>query len=408
MLSVKLDQIGMSDEENYDEYMMSGEDMSSFEMEVDSEEEESSENQQSMRQEEDVKDDNKMCESWYSTGKAFKCDNQFEKARMWFNKCQGNPQWWFKSLKQVIKCDLIEGKEIEEHLDQLLITINKNREFLGNSYTTGSLERLVDRAVPDLNSHIFFSNDTHHTSVNVSDLIKGLIYLRKFERLGAQLGHRLFQLVIVRKEVYSTWVNVLRGEMIPAERIKTLYKHIHLESYFVLLQLHVKRFCEDNIVELESLQLVVEQVGEFMQESLSVSQLPTITGVCHFGRFLLTWKSTDYYEQSQVVSRCEVELVSCFEDLEVIGGYKKGPSILSQLSLIGLVFCHLLLNDRTKVIPFERDQIKVLESDPLVLSLEGIYRSWTEMDLFGLEKQLVKLQAKFSPWFDGLVVKLAL
>lgn len=410
----------MSDEEDYAEYMMSEEDMSSFEMDVDSDVEP---DDAGLEQDQQVTGDDydgsagnsgdsmaaveKQCESWYDTGKAFKNDDQFEEARKWFMKCHASPIWWFKSLKQIIKSDLSQGLRVNERLREMFELVSTKKEMIGEeSYIYGSVKRLINRIVPDLNSHLLFTERLRQSSIDVSTLMERQRYLDILEKSVADMDQELRDLVTIRKIVYCVWIHVLRWEQIPKETLEDLHENVNLETYFILLQLHVRTFVDEDIVHLIELVKVVDEMGRFMTNSLSVSQIPTVTSVYHFARFLTLWKSTDHYNQSQMLSKCEGELTSCFQDLEAIGGTERDGLMLTRLSLMGIVFCHLLLNDKTKLVPFELEQIKVLEADELVVLLQELYQCWLDMDIYALEQCLLQLEDFYSPWYNVMIEKI--
>ncbi|QEU58547.1 Rri2 [Kluyveromyces lactis] len=410
----------MSDEEDYAEYMMSEEDMSSFEMDVDSDVEP---DDAGLEQDQQVTDDDydgsagnssdsvaaveKQCESWYDTGKAFKNDDQFEEARKWFMKCHASPMWWFKSLKQIIKSDFSQGLRVDERLREMFELVSTKKEMIGEeSYIYGSVKRLINRIVPDLNSHLLFTERLRQSSIDVSTLMERQSYLDILEKSVADMDQELRDLVTIRKIVYCVWIHVLRWEQIPKETLEELHENINLETYFILLQLHVRTFVDEDIVHLIELVKVVDEMGRFMTNSLSVSQIPTVTSVYHFAKFLTLWKSTDHYNQSQMLSKCEGELTSCFQDLEAIGGSERDGLMLTRLSLMGIVFCHLLLNDKTKLVPFELEQIKVLEADELVVLLQELYQCWLDMDIYALEQCLLQLEDFYSPWYNVMIEKI--
>lgn len=417
----------MTDEEDYAEYMMSGEDMSSFEMDVDSDIEGGDQNQeenQGTDQDQNgsvsasigsqgqvpgggggsvLLDDVKQCKRWYDTGKAFKRENNYVEARQWFLKCRVNPIWWFKALKQLIKCDLAEGLSFQDDLEQLFRVVLAHQDVIGTQgYIYDSIARMINRLVPDLKSQLFFPQKQERF------LQQDVLSVFQWLEIGVrELGlHGLQELVAIRKMVYSVWICVSRGEQIPERTLHALYGTVHLETYFVLMQLHLRQFVEENVVDIKSLVAVTSEIGRFMSGSLSVSQIPTITSVYHFARFLVFWKGSEHHDEAQVLSKCEDELILCFQDLETIGGREGHGLMLSQLCLVGIVLCHLLLSDEDKVAPFELEQIKVLESNELVISLRELYQQFLKMDLFALEDCLSRLKPSYSPWYDPMVTQL--
>lgn len=99
------------------------------------------------------------------------------------------------------------------------------------------------------------------------------------------MDQELRDLVTIRKIVYCVWIHVLRWEQIPKETLEDLHENVNLETYFILLQLHVRTFVDEDIVHLIELVKGVDEMGRFMTNSLSVSQIPTVTSVYHFARF---------------------------------------------------------------------------------------------------------------------------
>lgn len=393
----------MSEEGDYEEFMMSEEDISSFEMEVDSEEGE----QEDIPVDRDTCsefENNKLCEGWYSTGKAFRYDQQYESAKKWFRKCSCTPKWRFKSLKQVIKCEISEGLPIEESLDELFKCVEAHMDILGRKYVAGSLRKLIDRVAPDLNSHFLFLGEEQ--PFDVPSLEHVSLVLDLFDREGLKADKDVRDLIHIRKLVYSAWIHFLRGDQIPDSILESMMRYSHLETYFLMLQLHLNHYLQTNEIELTVLQIILDEVEHFMKHSLSVSQKPTVTSIYHFARFLEYWKRTTYQEDDEILSNCEEQLVLCIQDFETIGLQRQVESRLFQLSTVGVIFCNLLLSSEDRVVPFDREQLKVLEANPLVQLLKEFHLCWTKMDLHSLTVSITKLRPFFSPWFDEFEGKL--
>lgn len=176
-----------------------------------------------------------------------------------------------------------------------------------------------------------------------------------------------------------------------------------LDSLEFLITTHVQQFLADpQGLDVPQLQSLVSHASALLQRSLTQPlRLLSLLSFCEAIIALNNYCSP--HDHAKRLSECQTAFWNCYKHLEELGDHSR----FRDLTLCAFVLSSMLLtgqaaNAHQAITPFELEQIKVIESTPLVQDLKHIYSDFVGYNLSGFADSLRKIK-QFHLQLAGLV-----
>ncbi|CCF57157.1 hypothetical protein KAFR_0C01640 [Kazachstania africana CBS 2517] len=215
-----------------------------------------------------------------------------------------------------------------------------------------------------------------------------------------------------------------------AENSSTTYKlcnKIMLDEVSVLLQCCIIEFLNTGAIsDKTNFRIYIEWLESTINCSLALQQQSKLILLLNFGVAILHIVleedddddeddydiengSVDLINHTERFRLCCNSLLKCLKSLEEIGGRNKGHSferlpLFYEVILTGYVLTSMILIsvDRDNINPFGYEQMKILNDQPIMLQLKGIYQNFIDLNLQDLYHSIQKI-SKVTDILSGIV-----
>lgn len=373
----------------------------------------------------------------YETGKSFKEDQEFVAARQALRGVQdavnagagangsttgAGATWWFRAQKQLVKSWLLEATyegATPARRAGLLEELRALRVWLPGAAlqrerATGSVLRLLERLVPGIGECFLFDEPAtiaRTPGVDMETLRFRLALLAEFEQLAATMqvadaagSRRLRETLRFKTLETRVWVarcqhvnwrakgDVDDGEtggVVDNELVAELQRTCagDFDALALLLQCLLLRFLQGAPVDVDALRGCLAELQTLFSKLFSLSQRPRVLAAVHFGHCIVAMRDESPQGRARRVAECRDGFWECFKSLEEIGIARSLDNArFRDLALTGFVLAEMVVGCQRdaaneRITPFELEQIKIVESAPLVQDLKRVYNSFKALDL---------------------------
>ena len=266
-----------------------------------------------------------------------------------------------------------------------------------------SVTHLINQIAPPLHSSLLFDE---HPPTKEHFLTTSTI-LSRCSSLADRNNARLLQSRLLQYRIAS--INKDHGP----DHARLLHEltqdpHQSLEDLEFLLACHVQDFlAHAHDLDVPSLQLLVSRASALLKNSLARSL--RLLALLNFARAMIALHHYNSpHDHLKRISSCQTAFWDCYKCLEELGI----SSTLRDLTLCGFILSSMLLLghvDRANhpISPFELEQLKVVETTPLLQNLKQIYTDFIDYNLDQFADSLHKIH-RFHPHLSTLLEALTL
>lgn len=429
-----------SDEDaNYDDFMMSEEEgTDNIEMEDESDEQcggvsdaEDYDHQES---------NDAAVDNMYESAVMFAENQQFEHSRELLKNIQRRTDdltWKWKVLTQVLKVWALEMHYDREYSDdkmlddfgELLSFLEEHGSAVGDDLLTRSLEELLDELFPFVGREFLYNTKLSalpYASMKMGKRSSSLSRLMVVLEAGPNKWlESLLQSARFKTLTTSIWCARIQNDTINTEAVDELEADCqsasvaeaakdphHASKLNLILQCHIFRFMKaPDSVSLPQLSWFITRLEQLSSTSLAMSQdlglMLQLNASKAISMITKDSKEDNYGELplARDVNKLRGHFWECLQHLEECGGSQKDfSSAFEKFILSGFIFCNMILyrTEKTKINPFDLEQIKIAQDSPSVVQLSAIYHNFIDSKLPELYSSIQQL-APVRDLLSGLV-----
>lgn len=442
----------MSDQENYDDFMMSDDDMDSIEMEDE-------ENDTREAESSNTSDSTGLMEK-YQRGINLMSDEEFIAARGVFLGLLGEETIGDELALQVNShilrcwCQLLVYSEPESEQYQLIRGdferyVARVNDLHGKNVSL-DLEQDYLNVVSQFQSNLVDRIFIFDVSVEQSrDLVSKLQFKQAiFEMLqGSWVFHkypRVKSAISLKQQITRTWIEILSNgnsaDVDTSALISSFQRdQLNLDELQLVLQCYVSKFLNDQEIpysEGNEFKECIRQLESKSNDSLAIAQRSDINLILHLCKALyLIMFEMDQEEMVgghdercirrfvsinkfyQNISHCKEEFWECLKSLEELGTNKFHFDKFMQIIVGGFVLCAMILKkprsrsiarseameeeglqvDNNDINPFEYEQLRIAPDHEFIAKLQTLYEVFTTLRVDQMYHCLVELDCLRTP-----------
>lgn len=429
-----------SDEDaNYDEFMMSEEEGAGMiEMEEESNEEADGSDSGATNAGDSV--DLAALQNSYESALSFAEDQEFDRARellVGLYRRSDDLGWKWKSLVQILRMwvsevyynGVDEDQKIQDDFSTLVGFLRDNHSEIDGALLRESLKELLDELFPFLSRELLFATEliaVSHIESTMQLRLNCIAQLQTFlEGERVPWAKELRNSLEFKRLTAKIWKDRLTLGSIDLHDLHALEVQCetislddatndpeYTDRLSLILQCHIFCFMAwPGDISESRLLVFVETLEQLSSKSLSISQSLGLMLQLNTARaiLLLLAEANDETREElplvRDVSSLRERFWKCLQHMEEIGGSQKDfSSLFEKFILSGFILCSMILYraERTKINPFDLEQIKIAQDSPCVAQLQTVYRNFVNSDLPGLYASIQQLEAVKS-LLSGLI-----
>ncbi|CUS22807.1 LAQU0S07e00540g1_1 [Lachancea quebecensis] len=287
-----------------------------------------------------------------------------------------------------------ELQEVCDHLQQL----HTFAEWVEPEVLDSAVAQLLDQFAPPLKSKLLFEGPA--ASASNPQVSAALL-----ECCAPLARHDYAQELRSRVLQYQLGFSDNTDESQRRQRLDELaaISGSRLDSLEFLIAMHVQHFLANpQGLDVPQLQSLVTRSSALLQKSLTEPlRLLSLLSFCEAIIALNNYCSP--HDHAKRLSECQTAFWNCYKHLEELGDHSR----FRDLTLCAFILSSMLLtgqaaNAHQAITPFELEQIKVIESTPLVQDLKQIYADFVGYNLSGFANSLRNIQ-RFHLQLAGLI-----
>lgn len=424
------DALMASDDANYDDFMMSDEEGAEM-IEMEEESDEQPEGTDNTGNNANDRVDDAALQDTYEMALSFADDHDFDRARQLLADISTRANdlvWQWKASTQVLKTWVSESHYnrcyeddiMLDDFDALLTFLEENMRELDGIVLKKSLGDLLDELFPFMSREFLYATELTASPYTTMKMVRRVNALARLQTIldidRPPWAEKLIDTVNFKKQTMAIWSERLQNGRISLKDLQGLEACCqatdlaaavkdpdYTDRLNLILQCHIFCFmsspCDVNVSQLS---WFVDRLEQLSSNSLAIQQSLGLMLQLHTSKAILVL-AADMKEDSagdlplvRHVNKLREHLWECLQHMEEVGGSKQEfSSVFEKFILSGFIFCNMILyrSERTKINPFDLEQIKIAQDSPCVTQLQAVYHNFVDSQLSGLYTSIQELTA---------------